>query len=557
MILDGREVSVVFSAWNTAATKTLNKVEAIDGSLQWEQISADSIDEININQCSISINAAESVEIRVRAISEAGYPLSPVKSEWSEILRVDFPDDLRDDNLQTTIDKNSIDLQNAEFDNILQQYGLLKHIQDSIKEAEREFVHHANNIASGQFTPEQKNIPVSTVITTMLTRLTNLETANASSITVSVIDFTGSAFQIQENTTVELFGGNYTDNLNILDQTTWGTIITKKFYIRLRNTSSIPVDIRSIMPGQFSEDVKVDDGGEDYYNVPVRIGKKQRQEKAQIVYFRNKDISGSSAQESSLVTDYRTWNNLTTPPTLVDPGVWRDPKTTGRYLITVKTPAASGTPIVHTTYSGAISGLNDGHIVQSYINANSGYEFVVYHQDVLAKLQNTTVAKELQRVAHYNECVAQERIQDGTPYILDNTYGFGFTDVYDRYLIGRLSCGAFLYPSLSDEMSIKVNGTTSNSSFIIPKESDVLIPIIWQYRMTDYLGQTFPQTSDIDKYDIEYSKTLGIDLLINQRIFKFDVRVTSRMKSKLTIKDTMNINPILTQYTNEAREILT
>jgi hypothetical protein len=546
MILDGKEVSVAFSGWNTAQTKTLNKVESIDGSLQWEQISPDSIDEININQCSISINAAESIEIRVRAISEAGYPLSPVKSDWSDLLRVDFPEDLRDDNLQTTIDKNAIDLQNAEFDNIIQKYGLLKHISDAIKESERDFMHHASNIASGQFTVEQKNIPVSTVLQTLLNRVTLLENAEASKILVYVVDFNGNSFQVMENSTIDLFGGNYTDDLNILDNTIWGTIITKKFYIKLENSSGNPIELRSLIPGAPTPsgtelDVLSSSEAPEYYDTPVRIGSvHQRQEHGQIIYFRNTDISNANTELAKLVKSDTTEGagkaNITAGSGAGLKDVW--------YLTTGA--AAQRATVLPTSYDEGSGGVNVNII--SYLDTVA----------LTAALAGEPILNHLKRVKYFNSMIYAERWQNSNPEILKSKYGFGYIDEIDRYLIGKYTCGAFLYPSIADERSIKVNGTNTASSFIIPKESNALIPIVWQYRMTDAIGNSYEKTQGLSKYDIEYTKTLGVDIQItNTKVFKFDIRITSRMKSKQTIKDTMNINPILQQFTNEAKEILT
>ena len=45
----------------------------------------------NSNQVDIPIQANERVEIRVKSISEVGWPNSPVESDWSESIFVDFP----------------------------------------------------------------------------------------------------------------------------------------------------------------------------------------------------------------------------------------------------------------------------------------------------------------------------------------------------------------------------------------------------------------------------------------------------------------------------------
>ena len=46
----------------------------------------------NINQIDLSVQVNERVDIRIKSISEVGWPDSAVESSWSEILTVDFPD---------------------------------------------------------------------------------------------------------------------------------------------------------------------------------------------------------------------------------------------------------------------------------------------------------------------------------------------------------------------------------------------------------------------------------------------------------------------------------
>ena len=49
----------------------------------------------NINQIDIPVQSNERVDIRIKSISEVGWPESPVESDWSEIITIDFPDDLK------------------------------------------------------------------------------------------------------------------------------------------------------------------------------------------------------------------------------------------------------------------------------------------------------------------------------------------------------------------------------------------------------------------------------------------------------------------------------
>ena len=61
---------------------------------EWKSENVADGSEININQIDIPITKGEKVEIKVRSISEAGYPDNPLKSDWCEPIIISFPDNL-------------------------------------------------------------------------------------------------------------------------------------------------------------------------------------------------------------------------------------------------------------------------------------------------------------------------------------------------------------------------------------------------------------------------------------------------------------------------------
>jgi hypothetical protein len=54
--------------------------------------------DVNINQVDIPIQKGEKVQVRIRTISEAGWPLNPLKSDWSETVTIEFPSNLASQN---------------------------------------------------------------------------------------------------------------------------------------------------------------------------------------------------------------------------------------------------------------------------------------------------------------------------------------------------------------------------------------------------------------------------------------------------------------------------
>lgn len=108
--------------------------------------------EININQIDIPITKGEKVEIKVRSISEAGYPDNPLKSEWSESVIISFPSNLTTRNaMADLVQEVNDDALHIAIQQDLNQLGLIAHMNDSIaneNSVSGVYCHHtADNIA--------------------------------------------------------------------------------------------------------------------------------------------------------------------------------------------------------------------------------------------------------------------------------------------------------------------------------------------------------------------------------------------------------------------------
>lgn len=526
MVSGGKEITVVFSPWMDLQTRSLNKVLNDDNELVWETPIMDSVDDININQLSISITEYEAVEIRIRAVSEAGYPISPLKSEWSEIIRVDFPTDLKQNNLTSTISQNISDLNLAEFENILKTNGLLNHVSDTIKESEKTFFHHAKNIASGQYTSEQKNIALDTMIATILKEIERLKNSDVSNnVTVNLIDFNNESYVVTNNTTMEINAGNYCDTVNLLDSTKWGAIIRKKGYIKIKNANTVPIEMKSLVPGTSIND----QNGPNYYNVPIKNVGKLVQDARQILYFRNVDLTGQKIDAFRLVMSKKI-------PTVTYP----------RAQDMDLSVADSEKNIV---YRGATS-VMICKLISTYSSGFVGFttEHPKYNYDVLNDMN-----PEFDRLRLYTSNVKAQQYQselEPTDYV-----GLGFEDS-DFYAVGENTCGAFFYPIITNQESVSVVGGTTVATLIIPKESEVLIPFMFEYRMTDRLGNIDGTFGYDANNGLTYSKKIGIDMLLNNDTFKFDINVTSKLKSKVASIETKNVSSVLSSYNNEDKSTL-
>lgn len=150
---DGTVQTGVYTDWVEVRSSLLRKVYDTDtDSYVWETKSESDGTVVNINQVDIPITKGEKVEFKVRSISEAGYPYSPLISDWSNSIVVDFPSNLSTSseiqNLVKDInDATAVQTVSNEMDNA----GVYTHLDDSVANINSAtnvyFKHQAKNIA--------------------------------------------------------------------------------------------------------------------------------------------------------------------------------------------------------------------------------------------------------------------------------------------------------------------------------------------------------------------------------------------------------------------------
>ena len=135
--------SGVFTDWSIVSSPILDKQYNEDtDTFEWKQEKLDGT-HVTINQVDIPIRSGEKVELKVRSISEAGYPYSPLKSEWSNSVIVSFPDNLStNDSVTTILDNVKSDMTSVVLQETLSAAGLYTHISDS----NSQYKHSADNI---------------------------------------------------------------------------------------------------------------------------------------------------------------------------------------------------------------------------------------------------------------------------------------------------------------------------------------------------------------------------------------------------------------------------
>lgn len=172
---DGTKVNATVSNWIEFYTKVRPKTFDITTQRYvWAAENLSDPDTINSNQLSIPIKPNENVEIRIKSISEVGYPENIITSDWSTSIIINFPTDL----IPTKSRQEQI-TQQANLDNVrltveqdLNTQGLDKHLAQGFVANNTYYSHSTDNIAVTQVNGSN--------IITLTEKLNQISASNAS-----------------------------------------------------------------------------------------------------------------------------------------------------------------------------------------------------------------------------------------------------------------------------------------------------------------------------------------------------------------------------------------
>ncbi len=511
---DNKEVNITVSPWNIAKTRTLSKTQnPVTKKFEWVDYNFDSSEEININQCLIPINEGESVEIKVRAISEAGYPLNNLCGEWSSIMRVDFPTDLTENSVNLLVNRNTNDLRLSEFQEVIRNSGIYKHLSESITDGKRHYSHDALNIASGFFTEDERRIiPLFDELTSLRNRLDILENRKIlKNVEIQFVDYNENVYTIENNKTLEIDGGAYSDKFNLLDAENFGSIIKLTNYIKIVNHNDTAIELKSLVPG-IDGDLTIDDN-DFYYNVPV-YNENYKQKRKQIIFFRNTDLTRQHSENFTLYTTPAGLSETTLDSQMLDLNAHEKNKNLLQF---------NGNIITRCKL------IDDDMLINSCIYTA---EHPMFDKDNPEKLNQ--LKEDFKRLAKFNKNIKLEKQE----YHSDNIV-LGYLK-NDKYAVGKHTTGAFLYPIL-DNKKLQVIGSSTNATVIVQKNSEIIIPIIFEYRMTDRLGVINGDKNHNLQTNVVYRKKLGIDLLLDDKLIGFDLEFKADLKRDVPSLESLNI----------------
>jgi hypothetical protein len=525
---------------------------------------------VNINQLSIPISSGEQVEIRVQAISEAGWPLNPAMSPWSSTITVPFPADLEQAaELSTTLQQSTLDQVQVNFNQQLTSMGLDTHLSSSFVKGDTYYAHSSNAIASGFFNSDGSIIDLFSALQKLqndYNTLLALVQQVKGLLEVTLVDPAGNIYIISTNSVLALNSPYYQDRVNALPSAEQkGAIFTDIYQLKISNPSATPLQLVSSMPGGVGNPITTSGTGSD-----TTYDKSQRYDLgflslsglnatstvngenfqvapfqssqifSQFIYSRYTDIGLLSPiiESTGASGTNPVPSNFTLYPS-VQPGgnnnfVWN-----GNY-------DSNGAPV----YSGAITDFCV-HIDHPLLHAGDTPSIIQINQPtfspgmppaaypgiVHAYSFERTSTSTLNPLAQARYCLPGATADNP----IDNyPVKLGFYN-NDRYLIGPNTCGAYLYLSPSTYTDIMVNGSDYRATTTI-KTGDanaIVIPLIFQYRMTDYYGVSNTGTGNIGGnsglVNLTYVKKVGFDILPhNESVFSFDIQITAKYKAETT-----------------------
>lgn len=509
-----------FSTWNTLKTETLNKI-VVDGVPVWETQDVENTEQININQIDIPIRKGEILEFQVQAVSEIGYPNVAVTSEWSDIMEIRFPDDLS--NIPTLADIDTeiqSDLRLLEFEEALESRGLIEHISDSFIENNIKYRHTGNQIASGFFS-ENSGFNISVFdkmreMDTAINRLNNIVLNIDQEIGVSVINDLGNEQPIINNGIIHFNAGYYT---NEVGENNNGAIVSKQFYIKIENTNLTPLQMYSMIGHELTQ--TIDASNTDYYNVPVgfidssissTLPEGVRQFEGQVIYSRYTNVANTRNlyQETDFTSNP---TNVQAPVNVIGTG------TTNAYHMV----GGTATPI---------------EIIEPAVQPSQSYIAMADTHPLAISGNTSGIEDRFVDIANsWSPLIKSELFMEGLSSGGTNITGF---EEDDRHLIGDLSCGAYLYMNAIDPTSVQVKANRMDSFRPIRggESNSLLIPFMFEYRMTDALG-------NIDGLALngtakpKYSKTIGFDFMLLGKKFRFDVNISASYSGSSTSADSI------------------
>lgn len=591
----------IFSSWTEVESKLRGKKTNEDGTYGWSEEDTKDPNVVNINQVDIPIHPGEVLELRVKSVSEAGYPINPVTSEWSNTVTVPFPDEFETGtSVQELSDSIKSEESKIRFQEELNNRGLDLHLLDAFTKGDAYYAHKLESLASGFFTPEGNVINGFQWANDVSDRLRAVESAvkkEVGELNVYLESPDGNVNQINRGDTVSVFAGYYLDEVASESETqeisyNYGDVVSKTYVLNLENASQTPLELGVRVSGGISQRVPENGTGvvasdldynevRKYDKTPIMITS-EFNEGGEAEGFRHKaPFQTGQVRAQYMYLRYKDFG--------VDKELYAGPGADGGYDYDFEGQSVSGEQVPYNEshylpyfpdYSGP-SGTFDTHPDVWNGNADTGYGYLsdfCIHKDhpAISGKAATTINdfKDLILPVFDGSPQPYPLISHGLYFDLEtgaeNAFGvdpwkqveyrrpsgtadhdpvaypvkMGFS-ADDKYLIGRHTCGAYLYAAPPNTSLISTTGNHPGQKRSLKYGVRIKVPIVFEYRCADILENVGGYRTDDEVLgNVKYKKKIGIDVYekLNSSesdprygdIFSFDVEVSCQHAREAT-----------------------
>jgi hypothetical protein len=592
---NGQKKNGAFSNWIRVITDIRSKVyDPNSGTYVWApELTADA-DANNINQLDIPITKGERVEIRIKSLSEAGWPDNPLTSDWSDPVTVSFPADATTQNAAASLASNMKDEAVLAIQQDLSSKGFDGLLARQFTNGSKTYYLDAPSISSGFY--DNSGIPVDLFqkLTELQDQLNSLRATVEKAVgilEVYIVDSSGSSQVITSGQTIKLNAGYYNQIFANPTTSDAGKIAAKIYQLKLVNTAAGLLELASSLPGGLdtlagtSTTYSLPNG----YSTNLRYGEisisvtsltpadiippgstgNANDESFQQLRQAAPYVSGNANSQFM----YPRWKSvgldqeLYFTPTAYVSGYNYQGSPSGKpqngsslipfdpAISTVPTASGTNGSVWNGGYTGSTGsyvGLGNGYLSefcihkdhpalvtgQSFTNLvkpdySGGIVVYPYFRQSDYFYTDNTLANYWMQLGY--SPVTTDFVQGATATREDSMYPFklGF-ESNDEWLLGRYSCGSYLFLGPVTSSSIQVQGSTSLASQFVQTGDNnaIIIPLIYQFRATDKLGYIGGFRANGNPTNITYTKKLGIDIQVrNQSPFSFDLEVTAKYKN--------------------------
>lgn len=622
----GNQRTGYFSPWTEVLTKAKQKTYNADtGLYEWTEDNVADPNSVNINQLDIAIRKGESVEIRIKSLSEAGFPDNPVESEWSESITIDFPANIQSSEENTLIaqqamaDESRISLQEE-----LNARGLDLHLSTAFTSKDKYYSHTTEAIASGFFLTDGTAISLYDKLKEIADSLSEIKSSlstGTAELIVSIVTPEGSEVQVTNGQMVDLFAGYYVDSAKLTDGSLdKGKIVSKEYQVKIRNASQTPLELISTLGGGIGVAAPTSFPGantDTQYNTylrydksPInlngissaafaaftqRTGYQSSQVKSQYVYTRYYSADNSKRLYYGDMLDTSPATSITNPSTYSTnqnyafdnsanaiPG--KANYMSGHYLPSIPIGGSDLEVWNGSVTSGVAAG--SGTLTEFCIHKDHPYLknlgtasfntniFLGLSTNPVYEFSGNTITDILQKYLPFSQAIhfntsaeagvnefnvphyAQaERVTPISPSAYGNALyaaldtfpiklGFGNGD---DYLIGKKTCGSYLFMMPQSYAAISVDGSNARSSkrtVSAGSAASITIPIVFQFRTTDKVGEIGGWSTGQKLTNITYTKILGLDIYTKSGLFEFDIKVSGKHQRDTIITSPTVFTPV-------------